>query len=132
MNKDEVTKPLNKEECDLEGNASNSHCTTAASGLTLEDMFSDRYSMANESFARICEGFDPVICMYPFHSRQKRNYERGYQYRGGSNHGRGGWRGGRGRGGDHWRNNDRRGQRRSWDDRSNYDSSRGDRKIRRE
>ncbi|KAK6031967.1 hypothetical protein OSTOST_01860 [Ostertagia ostertagi] len=105
---------------------------------SLDELFRDRYTMANESFARISEGFDPVICIHPFHSRARRNFENnGGPHRGGWGNGqRGDWRGGRGGGdwrggrGGHWRDDrrgrgewrgERRGQRRPWNDRSDQE-----------
>ncbi|RCN37856.1 hypothetical protein ANCCAN_16231 [Ancylostoma caninum] len=113
-----------------------SHCASEPSASDLNMMFTDRYTKANESFAKICKGFEPVICMHPFHSRPKRNFDNNSgDHRGGRgfwNRGRGDWRGGRGRGGDHWRSNDRRGQRRPWNGESDHGSDRGDRKFRRD
>ncbi|VDM51728.1 unnamed protein product [Angiostrongylus costaricensis] len=42
---------------------------------SLDEMFSNRYTTSNHSYAKISEGFDPVICLYPFHSKPK-HFER--------------------------------------------------------
>ncbi|KAK5985998.1 hypothetical protein GCK32_003435 [Trichostrongylus colubriformis] len=100
-------------------------CSTKPSS-SLDELFRDRYTMANPDFAKISEGFDPVVCIHPFHSKARRNYENnGGHRRGGWGQGqRGNWRGGRGggqwrddrRGRGEWRD-DWRGQRRPWNDR---------------
>ncbi|CAJ0594082.1 unnamed protein product [Cylicocyclus nassatus] len=128
-----------------------SHCSTESSSSALEDLFADRYSLENESYAKICKGFEPVICLHPFHSRPKRNFDNNssnqYRGRGGWNRGggdwrggggRGGWRGGgrrddysrNGQGGGNWQNNDRRGQRRPWNDGNDRRSDGGGRRFR--
>nr|CDJ96204.1 unnamed protein product [Haemonchus contortus] len=94
-------------------------CSTKPSS-SLDELFRDRYTMANESYAKICEGFDPVICIHPYHSRPKRNFENSEGQRRGGWRERGAWRGGRG--GDRWQD-DRRGRGRGW-----YDDRRGQRR----
>uniref|UniRef100_A0A0K0DLJ6 Btz domain-containing protein n=1 Tax=Angiostrongylus cantonensis TaxID=6313 RepID=A0A0K0DLJ6_ANGCA len=60
--------------------------TTSSSACSLDEMFSDRYTTNNQSFARISEGFDPVICLYPFHSKPK-HFEKNRPHHGSG----GGW-----------------------------------------
>ncbi|VDL62808.1 unnamed protein product [Nippostrongylus brasiliensis] len=127
--------------CQVEENGSSTeeiatNFSEKPSSSKLEELFDDRYTMANEEFVKICKGFDPVVCIPSFHSKQRRNFDNnGGNRRGGWGRGRGDWRGGRGdwRGGrgDHrngrghyqggrgdgqW-NNDRREQKRPWNDR---------------
>ncbi|VDM83257.1 unnamed protein product [Strongylus vulgaris] len=118
-------------------------CPPGRSAFTLEELFADRYSKDNESFAKICEGFEPVICLHPFHSRPKRNFDNNsgqHQYwrgRGGWNRGRGDGREGGGRGNwrdrgreaRSWQSNDPRGQRRPWNDGYSRRSDDGERRF---
>ncbi|KHJ89841.1 hypothetical protein OESDEN_10324 [Oesophagostomum dentatum] len=60
--------------CKADGN--DSHSCSGPSSSNLDEMFADRYSESNESYAKICEGFEPVICLYPFHSRARRNFDK--------------------------------------------------------
>ncbi|KAJ1351158.1 hypothetical protein KIN20_007116 [Parelaphostrongylus tenuis] len=61
--------------------------TSSTPQCSLDEMFSDRYTTNNQSYAKITEGFDPVICLYPFYSKPK-HFERNRP-----RHGSGAWAG---------------------------------------